>query len=365
MWATWHGLLRIAYCDYHCCSSDLWERLFSHVSRRFNRRRRAVRGEVVSFGMVRARPPTVSISSTRVRSRDNTGIAGKIGHMTEKEAAFLLGVTREALVTLIEKGVVLPVSKDTTKLAATRIGSQYSVSDEDLNAFIGGFEADEPGRHPPADVRRELLTEAKHHCGICRQRATRLQFHHILEWEKIKHHDPAHMIAICGTCHDDCGMGKIDKKSQEIYKAGLARTQHARESSPDESRPKETAPLCSGSPEPEFHVAATTILREIPSRAWYVDEYHPGRRRIFKIDGACLFEFTNLRPVPIMISAYLITTKGADGKWSAAESLPLGSTRTGRLYLGDDLYAFQIILARRPRAIASGLAECAAIKEAA
>lgn len=28
-------------------------------------------------------------------------------------------------------------------------------------------------------------------------------------------------------------------------------------------------------------------------------------------------------------------------------------------------YAFQIILARRPRAIASGLAECAAVKEAA
>lgn len=141
--------------------------------------------------------------------------------MTEKEVAFLLGVTREALIKLIDKGISLPGSKNTVKLPATRIENEYSVSDEDLDTFIDQFEAEEPGRHPPADVRRELLTEANHRCGICRQPVSRLQFHHILEWERIKHHDPAHMIAVCGTCHDDCGMGKIDKKSQETYKKRL------------------------------------------------------------------------------------------------------------------------------------------------
>lgn len=141
--------------------------------------------------------------------------------MNEKEAAFLFGVSREALVELIEKGVTLPVSKETVKLPATSIKGEYAISDEDLDAFIARFEAEEPGRKPPVTVRRQLLTEANHRCGICRQPATRLQFHHILEWEKVRHHDPAHMIAVCGTCHDDCGMGKIDKKSQEIYKTRL------------------------------------------------------------------------------------------------------------------------------------------------
>lgn len=147
--------------------------------------------------------------------------------MNEKETAFLLGLTRDALIECIEKGATLPVSKKNASLAADKVNGEYMISDEQLDAFIALYEAEKPGRYPRTAIRRELLTEANHRCGICRMPVTRLQFHHILEWEKIKHHDPKFMIAVCGTCHDDCGIGKIDKKSQEIYKTRLLNPHYA------------------------------------------------------------------------------------------------------------------------------------------
>jgi hypothetical protein len=157
--------------------------------------------------------------------------------MTLKETAYLLAITPEQVKSLIEIGCKLAVSETTVRLEATMVGEDFAVSDEQLDKFIGAFAAEEPARHPPVAVRRELLVETRHRCGICRDPVTRLQFHHLLEWEKVKHHDPKHMLAVCGTCHDDCSIGKIDKRTQEMYKAKL-QTPHYEAVGPDEVKIK-------------------------------------------------------------------------------------------------------------------------------
>ena len=57
-------------------------------------------------------------------------------------------------------------------------------------------------------------------CAICWE-SHPLQYHHMVEWAKLPHHDLRHMIAICGSCHTKCTKGTIDHKSQVIYKAKL------------------------------------------------------------------------------------------------------------------------------------------------
>jgi hypothetical protein len=140
--------------------------------------------------------------------------------MTLNEVAGLLGYSREQVETLIAKGMQLPKSKETIKLAASEITGTLNITDDAFNDFVARFDAEEPGRHPPAAVRRELLVESNHACAICKTPAPP-QFHHMLEWAKIKHHDPAHMLHLCGACHDRCGNGQIDHRSQIMYKTKL------------------------------------------------------------------------------------------------------------------------------------------------
>lgn len=140
--------------------------------------------------------------------------------MKIQEAAGLFGFSVEKVKSLISHGLQLPKSKDLVKLEASAVGSSYDIKDEQFDDFVARFEAEEPGRHPPSAIRRALLIEARHHCAICRQAAPP-QFHHMLDWSKLKHHDPKHMLAICGTCHTRCTNGEIDYKSQVEYKAKL------------------------------------------------------------------------------------------------------------------------------------------------
>ena len=135
--------------------------------------------------------------------------------MNVKEAARLLNWPRDQVILAIKSGVALGTSK--IHLEGSPMGNDYDISDDELDQFINQCEANEPGRHPPLSVRRSLLVEANHRCGICREPAP-LQFHHILEWERIKHHDCRHMIAVCGTCHDKIRLGEIDHESQINYK---------------------------------------------------------------------------------------------------------------------------------------------------
>jgi hypothetical protein len=140
--------------------------------------------------------------------------------MNLNEAAALLQKNRDTIKIAISDGIELPLSKIITKLAATKIGDEYEIEEIELNTFIKAFDDEEPGRHPPAQVRRELLVEATHRCAICK-RDEPIEFHHIVEFSQIKHYDTRQMIAICRNCHARCGLGEIDRKSQREYKTKL------------------------------------------------------------------------------------------------------------------------------------------------
>jgi hypothetical protein len=56
------------------------------------------------------------------------------------------------------------------------------------------------------------------------------------------------------------------------------------------------------------------------------------------VDGSVLVEFTNLKPVPIMIAAYMVETQLTNGQWKAVETVVPGSLTHGKLFTtqGDD-----------------------------
>jgi hypothetical protein len=140
--------------------------------------------------------------------------------MDLKETAGLLGWKRELVESAIEQGVETPSKKSLIKLAATKQGSDYDIREEDVDALLAAFEKEDPGRNPPVAVRRELLVESGYQCSICKSDSP-LQFHHIVDWAKLKHHDPKHMLAVCGSCHNKIGLGQIDTKAQKQFKARL------------------------------------------------------------------------------------------------------------------------------------------------
>jgi hypothetical protein len=141
-----------------------------------------------------------------------------------KEVTYLLGWTREKVELAIVDGVKT-AKNQLVKLVATKQGSDYDIKEEDVDAFLNSFEADEPGRFPPVAVRRTLRIEAGFQCAICKSDAPP-RYHHIIDWANLKHHDAAHMLAICGSCHDKIGIGAIDTKSQVIIKQNLVRRSH-------------------------------------------------------------------------------------------------------------------------------------------
>ncbi|HXI70672.1 MAG TPA: HNH endonuclease signature motif containing protein [Verrucomicrobiae bacterium] len=139
--------------------------------------------------------------------------------MNLKEVTYLLGWTREKVELAIVDGVKT-VKNQLVKLIATKQSADYDIKEEDVDTFLNAFEANEPGRFPPVAVRRELRIESGFQCAICKSDAPP-RYHHIIDWANLKHHDPAHMLAICGSCHDKIGVGAIDTKSQIIIKQRL------------------------------------------------------------------------------------------------------------------------------------------------
>ncbi len=118
------------------------------------------------------------------------------------------------------RGVQLPASRVTIKLEGRDVGGELAFDESEVDAFVARFEAEEPGRHPPIAVRRLLLVETGHRCAVCTDRAPP-QFHHIIEFSELKHHDPEHMLAVCGTCHSKMTNGSIDRQTQRQYKDKL------------------------------------------------------------------------------------------------------------------------------------------------
>ena len=118
--------------------------------------------------------------------------------MDLNDAMGLLQMRRQEILDAINTGVKLPSSGTLVKLTATLLNTkgrekQYDITETALDEFIARFEAEQPGRHPPTSVRRTLLVETRHKCAICRLEAPRFEFHHIIEFSRLKHHDPQHM----------------------------------------------------------------------------------------------------------------------------------------------------------------------------
>jgi hypothetical protein len=153
--------------------------------------------------------------------RDHAAGSDREFAMTIKEIAGLLGFSLEKAASLVSDGLLLPKSGRIVNLAFTKRGGEFDISDQQLDAFVEQFENEEPGRWPPVAVRRELLVEAGHCCAICPNRVP-LQFHHMIDWAVVKHHDPRHMIAVCANCHAFCANGFIDYQAQMQYKSRLA-----------------------------------------------------------------------------------------------------------------------------------------------
>lgn len=142
--------------------------------------------------------------------------------MDLKQAASLLGWSRDNVRTAITDGLVLPGALRPVRLNAVDAATDYDIAEGDLERFIADCEALEPGRHPPAVVRRQLLIESRYRCAVCSSDAP-LHYHHIIAWSDIAHHDPQHMLAVCGTCHDKITRrGEIDPTAQRAIKQRLA-----------------------------------------------------------------------------------------------------------------------------------------------
>lgn len=148
--------------------------------------------------------------------------------MDINEVAKLLQMKREDVIVAIKVGIELPTSKRVIRLDAIPLGDLFDVDEPSLDQFIALFDAEDPGRHPPTNVRRQLLVEANHRCAICRE-ITPIEYHHVIEFHKIKHYDIRHMLAICPTCHTMCGLGAIDQKAQYEYKNRLNSSRNGKE----------------------------------------------------------------------------------------------------------------------------------------
>jgi len=141
--------------------------------------------------------------------------------MNLNEVATILKMSRDQVRIAIEVGIELPKSHKIARLEAHQVGNSYDIEESDLDGFIEGFESEDPGRHPPVKVCRELLLEARHGCAICGE-STIVEFHHIIDFSSIGHYDTAHMLALCPTHHGMCTIGKIDRIAQYKYKKDLA-----------------------------------------------------------------------------------------------------------------------------------------------
>jgi hypothetical protein len=139
--------------------------------------------------------------------------------MDLNQAAKLLGWSRDQVKDAIAIGVTPVGATAAMKLRATAMGKHnFDIEDEALDAFLMALDAVNPGRFPPIAVRRQLLFEAREQCVICGETSP-FEFHHLLDWARLKHHDPEQMVLLCRNCHGKCTNGSIDRARQRAYKA--------------------------------------------------------------------------------------------------------------------------------------------------
>lgn len=137
--------------------------------------------------------------------------------MDTREAAAYLRLPRDEVRRLVTSGLQLAGSASPLCLKATPNGKDFEIDEPDLDAFLLALDAAEPHRHPPVAVQRALRVEADNQCEICRGDGP-FEFHHILDWARLKHHDPEHMLFVCCNCHGKITAGQIDRLTQRAFK---------------------------------------------------------------------------------------------------------------------------------------------------
>lgn len=142
--------------------------------------------------------------------------------MKLSEVRSLLDCDKNTLRRYMDKGLYLKRAKTTVRLEYSTVRGIRFVSDAQYNAFVRTTEENAPGRYPDVEIVRVLIEEAQYRCAFCREKAP-FQFHHIVEWSRIKHHDPKNMMAVCGTCHSRCGNGEYGTETQRRRKKQLVR----------------------------------------------------------------------------------------------------------------------------------------------
>lgn len=76
--------------------------------------------------------------------------------------------------------------------------------------------SEDMGRIPPMGVKRELRREVNFGCAICG--APLLEYHHIIPYSEVEHHDPDHMVALCPNHHRLSDDGAISRSELYEYK---------------------------------------------------------------------------------------------------------------------------------------------------
>lgn len=216
--------------------------------------------------------------------------------MNLNEVASILGVSKEQAMLAIEEGVETPRTRTRVRLPAVELPHGLDVAQEHLETFIATFEQEEPGRHPPIAVRRALWLESGYKCAVCLDSAP-LEFHHILEWAKLQHHDPEHMLTVCANCHSKITRyGSPDVVAQKQIKEKLRARREGEpslvvvQSSPAKSTPGTAAPR---DPDPGTDAAAWSdfsfddalgpepVQATTPSQIGTARQFEPLMRQIF------------------------------------------------------------------------------------
>jgi len=85
---------------------------------------------------------------------------------------------------------------------------------------------------------------------------------------------------------------------------------------------------------PDFSIQTTWMQNETGDMK-YIDD---NNGQIIPFDGAVLVQFTNLKPVPLMINSYAIEKETPDGKWVRSDLLPKYGINRGGVLMGYDSY---------------------------
>lgn len=196
--------------------------------------------------------------------------------MDVREAASLLGLAKDRVIVAIETGVRTAITGTLVKLKAAALANSYDIEQEDLDAYILAFEKEEPGRHPPVAIRRSLLIEAGYKCAVCRDNGP-IEFHHIIDWAKLKHHDEQHMLAVCANCHGKITRyGEPDFQAQRKIKESLPKAQ-AQSTEVRQTRDMSTATAgVPAAPSPSSNVSSVSDIGAIePPNHTTAAQEHP------------------------------------------------------------------------------------------